>query len=48
MEDLFIEQKALKGQLVSTMLDFSIADIKEAAELDRIDFETLIEEIRVN
>jgi hypothetical protein len=45
MEDLAYDQKV---QTITTRLDLSIADLKEEAELDRVDFETLMEEIRVS
>ncbi|MBR4556718.1 MAG: hypothetical protein IKO15_04470 [Clostridiales bacterium] len=44
MEDLVYDQKV---QTITTRLDLSVADLKEEAELDRVDFETLMEEIRV-
>jgi hypothetical protein len=45
MEDLVYDQKV---QTITTRLDLSVADLKEEAELDRVDFETLMEEIRVS
>ena len=45
MEDLAYDQKV---QTITTRLDLSSADLKEEAELDRVDFETLMEEIRVS
>ncbi len=45
MEDLSYDQKV---QTITTRLDLSVADLKEEAELDRVDFETLMEEIRVS
>ena len=45
MEDLAYDQKV---QTITTRLDLSVADLKEEAELDRVDFETLMEEIRVS
>ena len=45
MEDLSYDQKV---QTITTRLDLSVADLKEEEELDRVDFETLIEEIRVS
>ena len=45
MEDLAYDQKV---QTITTRLDLSIADLNEEAELDRVDFETLMEEIRVS
>jgi len=45
MENLAYDQKV---QTITTRLDLSVADLKEEAELDRVDFETLMEEIRVS
>ena len=45
MEDLVYDQKV---QTITTRLDLSVADLKEEAELDKVDFETLMEEIRVS
>ena len=45
MEDLVYDKKV---QTITTRLDLSVADLKEEAELDRVDFETLMEEIRVS
>lgn len=46
MEDFSHDQRT--EQTITTRLDLSIADLKEEAELDRVDFETLMEEIRVS
>ena len=46
MEDLSHDQRTT--QTITTRLNMSIADLKEEAELDKVDFETLMEEIRVS
>lgn len=48
MEDLSHDQKTVGRKTVTTILDLSVSDLKEEEELDRVDFETLIEEIRVS
>ena len=48
MKDLSFEQKAESEQNITTLSDMSFAELKEEAELDQIDFDTLIEEIRVS
>ena len=48
MEETINEQTAIKEHIITAMLNLSIADIREEAELDKIDFETLIGEIRVS
>lgn len=48
MEDFVRDQKYVGRKTITTLLDVSVADMKEEEELDKFDFETLIEEIRVS
>jgi hypothetical protein len=48
MEDFVHDQKTAGKKTITTMLNLSVADLKEEEELDKVDFETLIEEIRVS
>lgn len=48
MEDFVRDQKNVGRKTITTLLDVSVADMKEEEELDRFDFETLIDEIRVS
>lgn len=48
MKDISFDQKAGRSQIITTRPDLSIAELKEEAELDKVDFETLLEEIRAS
>lgn len=48
MKDSSSDQKAGREKAITTRHDLSIAELKEEAELDRVDFETLLEEIRAS
>ena len=48
MEDFSFEQNAESEQNITVLSNMSFADLKEEAELDQVDFETLMEEIRVS
>ncbi len=48
MAELTVERRAVKDSMISLLLNLNFADMKEAAELDRVDFDTLMEEIRTN
>lgn len=48
MKDNSFDQKAGKGQMIVSRPELSIAELKEEAELDKVDFETLLEEIRAS
>lgn len=48
MKDSSYDQKAGREKAIITSPDLSIAELKEEAELDRVDFETLLEEIRAS
>ena len=48
MKDLSLEQKAESEQNITTLTDMSFADLKEEAELDKVDFEIFLEEIRAS
>ena len=48
MEDLSHGKVSESEQNITTLSDMSIADLKEEEELDKVDFETLLEEIRAS
>jgi len=48
MKDNTYDLKAGREQIITSRLDLSVAELKEEAELDRVDFETLLEEIRAS
>ena len=48
MEDFSFAQNVESEQNITTLSDMSFADLKEEAELDQVDFETLLEEIRAS
>lgn len=48
MESISFEHNVESEQNITTLSDMSFAELKEEAELDQIDFDTLIEEIRVS
>lgn len=48
MEDLSLKHNAESEQNITVLSSMSFADLKEEAELDQVDFETLMEEIRVS
>lgn len=48
MEDYSFEQKTEREQNITALSAMSFADLNEEAELDMVDFETLMEEIRVS
>lgn len=48
MEELIIERRKVKAQKITALLNLSIADLSEEAELDKVDFDTLMDEIRVS
>jgi len=48
MESNSHDHKVENGQIITSLADMSIAELTEEAELDQVDFETLMEEIRVS
>ena len=48
MKDNTYDLKTGREQIITSRLDLSVAELKEEAELDRVDFETLLEEIRAS
>ncbi len=48
MAELTFDGKSVKENAIAKLLNLSFADMKEEEELDRVDFDTLMEEIRVN
>lgn len=48
MEELIIERRNVKVQKINALLNLSIADLSEESELDKVDFDTLMDEIRVS
>ena len=48
MEDLSYDQNSGSGQSIISMSGVSIEALNEEVELERVDFETLLEEIRAS
>ena len=48
MEDLSHDQISESEQNIATLSEMSFADLKEEAELDKVDFEIFLEEIRAS
>lgn len=48
MKDLSFDAEAGNLHNVTAMPDMSIVELNEEAELDKVDFETLMEEIRAS
>lgn len=48
MESKSRDHSVENGQIITSLADMSIADLAEEAELDQVDFETLMDEIRVS
>lgn len=48
MESNSHDHKVENGQIITSLADMSIAELTEEAELDQVDFEALMEEIRVS
>ena len=48
MEDCSYDQNVENEQNITVLSGMSFADLEEEAELDQVDFETLLEEIRAS
>ena len=48
MEDFSFKRNTENEQNITVLSGMGFADLKEEAELDQVDFETLMEEIRVS